>query len=513
LSLCFSAFEVTLSGVAGGEYLPLPRSKALRWRGFPLLLPLGGCPTSFANFAHEQQCPPETEETPLLAPLTPRGVDDIVRVVMQTLELEFQRHRLPNGLRILTLEDHSHPIVSYQVHFATGSRNERSGITGISHLFEHMMFRGSRELGPEEFARIIQANGGTLNAFTTFDNTTYFENLPAEKLELAIRLEAERLENIRLNQETLDTEREVVRSERKLRIVNSPFGLLIEELFAIAFEQHPYRWPVIGWDHDLMHLTVNDCLDYYSRGYAPNKAVVVIIGDVITEKALAMVEKYYGHLTSKDHLETVPSGERSQRGERRSIYKKVAQLEAFFAGFHVPGIKDTDIFPLLALSHILSHGKSSRFYRRFVKIGKAVDARFEAETPPFWPMDPGLLQVYAIAAPGVKIGALENEIWESITEIKEGKFEEEELAKAKKGLEASFIMGLQSIFFKGLAAGLYEIKAGDCKMLTTLMGYYKKVNKADVQKVAQKYLSKDNRTVVTLEPITTQENEQLGPVE
>ena len=432
---------------------------------------------------------------------------------MEQITLDFQRDQLANGLTILTLEDPSHPIVTYQVHFATGSRNERPGITGISHLFEHMMFRGSKELGPEEFARIIQANGGTLNAFTTIDNTSYFENLPADKLALAIRLEAERLETLSLNQESLDTEREVVRSERKLRTVNSPFGLLLEQLFAIAFDQHPYQWPVIGWDTDLRRLTLDECRKYYQRGYAPNNAVVVIVGDFKREEALTLVDKYYSHLKPHAPGESPPAQERPQRGERRSLYKKVSQLEAFFAGFHCPGITDPDVFPLLALAYICSHGKSSRFYRRFVNTGKAVDAQVEVDPPPFWSMDPGLLQVYAIAAPQVQLGELEQEIWEAVEEIKHGAFDEEELAKAKRGLVASFIMGLQSIFFKGLAGGLYEIKAGDCAMVNTVLDRCEGITTQDVQRVAQRYLSEDNRTVVTLQPISSEENEILEPVE
>jgi len=432
---------------------------------------------------------------------------------MEKISLDFQRDKLANGLKIVTLEDHSHPIVTYQVHFATGSRNERPGITGISHLFEHMMFRGSEELGPEEFGRIIQANGGTLNAFTTIDNTSYFENLPADKLPLAIRLEAERLETLRLNQENLDTEREVVRSERKLRSVNSPFGLLMEQLFAIAFDQHPYQWPVIGWDTDLKRLTLDECLEYYQRGYAPNNAVVVIVGDFKRKEAIALVDTYYGHLKPQTAAEPPPTQERPQRGERRAFYKKVSQLEAFFAGFHCPGITDPDVFPLLALAHILSHGKSSRFYMRFVKTGKAVDVQVEVDPPPFWSMDPGLLQVYAIAAPGVQLGELEQEIWGAIEEIKHGAFDEEELAKAKRGLVASFIMGMQSIFFQGLAGGLYEIKAGDCGMVNTVLDRCEGITTQDVQRVTQQCLNEDNRTVVTLQPITPEENERLEPVE
>lgn len=432
---------------------------------------------------------------------------------MHDLALSFERHQLANGLRVLTLEDHSHPILSYQVHFVTGSRNEMPGITGISHLFEHMMFRGSKELGPEEFSRVIQANGATLNAFTTADHTTYFENLPSDKLELVIRLEAERLENLRLTQDNLDTEREVVRSERKLRTVNSPFGLLMEQLFSIAFDQHPYQWPVIGWDHDLRRMTLEDCKEYFQRGYAPNNAIITIVGDCDTDQAVALVEKYYGHLKPRIPPETIAAPESPQRGERRAVYKKVSQLEAFFAGFHVPGIDDPDIFPLLVLSHILSHGRSSRFYLRFVKTGKAVDAKVEADPPPFWTMDPGLMQVYAIAAPGTKIGDLERDIGQAIEEIKQGQFEEEELLKAKKGLEASFIMGLQANFFKGLAVGIYELKTGDGGMVNSVLAGYKGVTREDVQRVAQTYLNNDSKTVVTLQPVTPDEHERLGPLE
>jgi zinc protease len=437
----------------------------------------------------------------------------MVKAIMRKILLDFQRVTLSNGLKVLTLEDRSHPVVTYQVHFATGSRNERPGITGISHLFEHMMFRGSKELGPEEFARIIQANGGALNAFTTTDNTSYFENLPPDKLELAIRLEAERLENLRLNQESLDTEREVVRSERKLRTVNSPFGLLLEQVFAIAFDQHPYQWPVIGWDHDLRRLALEDCLDYYRRGYAVNNAVAIIVGDFEKERALMWVEQYYGHLKPQPSAELHVAKEQPQRGERRSSYKKVSHVEAFFAGFHCPGIQDPDVFPLLAMSHVFSHGKSSRFYRRFIKTGKAVEAQVEVDPPPYWPMDPGLLQVYAIAAPGVLIGDLEQEVWEAIEEIKEGRFDEGEISKARRGLAASFIMGLQSVFFKGLAGGLYEIKTGDCSMVNTVLESVEGVTAEDVKRVARRYLVEDNRTVVTLKPITPEENERLEPVE
>lgn len=237
------------------------------------------------------------------------GKNELIRL------LEFKEFRLANGLHLLVGEVHSLPIVSYQVHFAAGSRYERPGITGITHLFEHMMFKGTKELGPEEFSRMIQANGGTLNAFTTTDNTSYYEKLPADRLELAVRLEVDRLQNLQITPESLEPEREVVRSERKLRSVNTPFGLLIEQLYALAYEQHPYRWPVIGWDHDLKNLTLEDCLEYYRTYYAPNNAVVVIVGDVSADEALKTVDRFYGPLPSPPHPRQIITPEKAQRGK------------------------------------------------------------------------------------------------------------------------------------------------------------------------------------------------------
>ncbi len=423
---------------------------------------------------------------------------------------EFTTYKLANGLQILIGEDHSLPTVSYQVHFAAGSRYERPGLTGISHLFEHMMFKGTKEVGPEEFSRIIQAHGGTLNAFTTTDNTSYYENLPAAQLELAARLEADRLQNLQITQETLETEREVVRSERKLRAVNTPFGLLIEQLFALAYEKHPYRWPVIGWDHDLKNLTLVDCLEYYRLFYAPNNAVVVIVGDVSAEQACRIVEKYYGRIPPQSLPRLVIPPEDAQRGEKRAIFKKVAQVSAFFSGFHVPGINHPDLFALEILCAVLSAGRSSRFFEKFEKPGQAVEVKAEVGSPPFFPMDPGLLQIYAIASPDTSIDVLEAEIWQEVENLKKEVISPEELAKAKKQVRSAFLRNLQTIFFKGLLAGLYQIKTGNFKQIYELLSAYEEINPADIQRVARKYLNAENRTVVTLVPVSQREHETLG---
>lgn len=426
---------------------------------------------------------------------------------------EFIEHRLANGLCVLAGQVSSLPILSYQVHFAAGSRYERPGITGISHLFEHMMFKGTREVGPEEFSRIIQANGGTLNAFTTTDNTSYYENLPADKLELAVRLEADRLENLRLTQETFDPEREVVRSERKLRSVNSPFGLIIEQLFSLAYEQHPYRWPVIGWDDDLKNLTLDDCREYFRVYYAPNNAAVVVIGDVSPDEVFKTVEKYYHHIPSQPSPRLTITPERSQRGEKRAIFKKVSQVAAFFAGYHIPGITHSDLFPLQILCTALSMGRSSRFFERFEKPGKAVEVQAEIGYPPFFSMDPGLLQIYVIAAPTTCPDALEKEVWEEVEKLRQEPLSPEELSKVKKQVRSSHLQALQTLFFQGLLAGIYQVRAGDFRIPYSISTSYETVTSDDILRVARKYLRPENRTVVVLRPVSQQEHEELGEME
>ncbi len=427
--------------------------------------------------------------------------------------LDFRRFRMSNGLRVLVLEDHTLPIVSFQVHFAAGSRHERPGITGISHLFEHMMFRGTKKLGPEEFSKIIQARGGVVNAFTTQDHTTYFENVPREALELVVELEAHRLKELQITAESLATEREVVRSERKMRIANSPFGAVLEELFALAYQRHPYRWPIIGWDHDIKRVTLEECKEYFRLYYAPNNAVVVIAGDVGVEEALSLLQRHYGDIPPQSIPEEVVEPEPPQRGERRAVFKKVAQLEAFFSGFHVPGIVHEDVAALLALTHILSSGRSSRLWRRFVKTGKAAEAGVMLDPPPFWPKDPGLMVVYAVAAPGVDIRELEEEVWREVEEIKSGRFEEGEVEKARKGLRAAFIRRLQTLFFRGLLGGIYEIKTGGFEGAWKFASSLEEVTPEGIQEVARRYLHEDNRTVVTLKPVSPEENERLGLIQ
>jgi predicted Zn-dependent peptidase len=427
-------------------------------------------------------------------------------------EINMTQFILDNGLTVLVLPDHRLPIVSLQIHYKVGSRHESPGITGISHLFEHLMFRGTETLGPEEFSRILQAKGGEINAFTTRDHTSYFENLPAEHLELGLKLEADRLLNLKLNEETFAPERQVVISERKLRSVDSPFGLVEEQLFATAYTQHPYNWPVIGWDQDLQRLTLNDCLAYYRDHYHPGRMTVVVAGDVAPEAARELVQKYFGGIPPGP-CRDVQVQEPPQRGERRAVIKKVSQVEALFAGFHIVGLDHPDLYPLTLLSIILSGGRASRFYQEFVRPGKAVELSVELAPLPFSSQDPDLMVVAAVAAPGNPIAQLEQEIWAGLERVRSEGVAPAELGRAHKLVRSQAVRSLAHNFFRGLLAGLFHLKSGDARGANQILNSFEAVTAADILRVAQTYLREDNRTVVVLKPVTPEESEALGPLQ
>ncbi|MGA1867454.1 MAG: M16 family metallopeptidase [bacterium] len=426
------------------------------------------------------------------------------------MKFNVTHHRLSNGLLILCVEDHASPAISYQVHIAAGTRNEKPGIIGISHLFEHLMFRGSKELKPEEISRIIQAHGGSINAFTSKDNTSFFENLPADKLELAVRLEAERLEYLQLTQENLDVEREVVRDERKLRIVNSPYGLVDEQLYLAAFDQHPYQWPISGFDSNLVSITLDECLAFYRRHYAPNNCIVVIVGDIHTEKALGLVEKYYGHLAPQTPPEDVRCIEHPQRGEKRVLFKKVSMVEGLFAGFHIPGMQQEESIALIALSNILSSGKSSRFYRKFIQPGRVIELGTNAGFPPFISRDPGLFELVALAPLNTNMESLEHEVYAEIERIQEDGPSDDEVKKAKKQIKSAMVRSVQTQMNKGLIVGIGQIRSGMSLYLDYFLEKLSSLSCATIQEVAARYLRDDNRTVVMLVPVTEKESAELG---
>jgi len=410
---------------------------------------------------------------------------------------DIQEHYLDNGLRILTWEDHSAPVISYQVWFHVGSINERPGITGISHLFEHMMFKGSKKYGPEEHANIVKAQGGRLNAFTSEDMTVYFENISSDKLELVIALEAEREANLAITDDNLASEREVVKEERRMRVDNRIFGDMMEQLKANAFLAHPYQWNVVGWMSDLNAITLEDCKEYHRIHYAPNNATVIIAGDFDTDDAIDLIEKYYGKIPAQEPPEEVRTIEPVQRGERRIFIHREAQLPMLLAGYHIPEINNEDIPALQVASSILSDGESSRIYRKMVyEDQSALNAGGSADPS----QDPYLFYAYCSMNIGHDLSEGEETLFGLIEGWADNPPSDEELDKVINQAEADFILGMQTDMNKAYNLGYYQTVTGDWHNMLDEVKKLREVTSEKVVEVAQKYLTPDNRTTIILVP-------------
>jgi predicted Zn-dependent peptidase len=316
---------------------------------------------------------------------------------------------------------------------------------------------------------------------------------------MAIDLEADRQSNLLLTEENLTSEREVVRNERLVRTVNTPYGLARELLLSQAYQRHPYRWPVVGWDPDLLALSLEDCQAYFRTYYAASNTTVVIVGDFRHAEALQRVQDAYGHLPARPAPPPVVTLEDPQRGERRAIYRKTLEAPALFAAFHVPAAAHPDTAPLLLLAGILSGGRSSRFHRRFVRSGRAGMVRTDIGSS-FLNQDPSLFHLDVVANPGDSLPALEAEVWEEVDRLLQGGVEMDEVRRAARQLLADLVLRNQAAFSRGLQLGLYQIRAGDWRFPGRLAAALAVVSAADVERVARTYLQADSRTVVSVLP-------------
>src|SRR4051812_34700474 len=284
-----------------------------------------------------------------------------------------EERSLPNGLQIRLLQDRSLPVATLYSFFRVGSRNERPGITGISHLFEHMMFNGAKRYGPKEFDEVLESRGGRSNAYTSTDLTVYHEDFASEALEQVIDLESDRMESLRISPKILESEREVVKEERRARVDNDIMGMLDEELGTLVYKAHPYRWPVIGWMGDINNIKKEDCQAYFRTFYAPNNATVYLVGDFEPKAALALIKKYYGDIKPGPEAEPVIDSEPEQKGERRSVLRHPAQAPSLMIGFRGPPGKDDDTLVLDVIQYALTVGEGSRLTRELV-YGKKLAA-------------------------------------------------------------------------------------------------------------------------------------------
>ncbi len=413
-------------------------------------------------------------------------------------DLKVTEKVLTNGLKVLLKEEHKAPVVTFQVWYRVGSRNEKLGKTGMSHLLEHMMFKGTTKYGPKTFSQTVQRNGGNDNAFTGKDYTAYFETFAADRVDISLDLESDRMQSLLLDPKEFKSEREVVKEERRMRTDDDPTATMVEEMTAAAFIAHPYEWPVIGWMADINNITRDDLYSHYRTYYAPNNATIIVVGDFNTKTLLPKIEKYFGGIPRGPAVPGVGAVEPPQLGERRIVVKKQAELPAVFAGYHTPDLKDKDSFALEVLQGILSSGKSSRLYRSLVYEKQL--ALYAGGDYDNIANDPNLFYLYAGVMPGKTTDEVEKALYLEIEKFKTTPVTDEELQKAKNQVEAAFIMGQDSVFYQAMLLGQYETVAS-WRLLEKYVDNIRAVTKEDIMRVAQAYFSEDNRTVGILIPI------------
>lgn len=409
---------------------------------------------------------------------------------------------LPNGLKVILLENHRAPLVTFQVWYRVGSRNEEWGKTGLSHMLEHMMFKGTKKVGPEEFAKIIQENGGDSNAFTSSDFTAYFENLSTDRVQVAMDLEADRMQNLILRDEDFRTEKMVVMEERRMRTEDDPGSYLDEQMHATAFQVQPYHWPTIGWMRDIEHFTLDDLNNYYQTFYNPANAFLVVVGDFKKEDLLPKIEKAFGSHAKGTAPNREKDKESPQTGERRVYVKKEAQLPTIIMGYHAPNLRDQDGYVLEVIASILSGGKSSRLYEDLVRKKQLV---LEADADnPLESHDSGLFSISAQGFPGKDIAEAEKALNEHIERLQDEPVGERELQKAKNQLESAFLFAQDSLFYQGMLLARNEISLS-WKAIDDYIPSIRKVTPEDIKRVAKRYLKPDNRTVAILIPLPAKE--------
>ena len=405
---------------------------------------------------------------------------------------------LPNGLKVLLKEEHKSPVVTFQIWYRVGARNERLGKTGLSHVLEHMMFKGSKKYGPKQFSQVVQRNGGNDNAFTSKDYTAYFENFAADRLEIAMDLESDRMQNLLLDPKDFLSERDAVKEERRMRYEDDPTNTMVEQMMATAFAAHPYQWPVIGWMADIGNLTRDDLYQHYRTYYAPNNATIVVVGDIDQKKVLTLVQKYFGNIPRGPEVPKVGAAEPKQLGEKRIVVKQEAELPAIYAGYKVPTIKHPDAYALNVLQGILASGKSSRLYKSLVyekQIALYAGGDYEDVSA-----DPHLFYVYAGVMPGKSTDEVEKALYAEIERLKNEPVADEELQKAKNQAEASFVMSQDSVFYQAMLLGQFETIA-EWRIYARYLDNIRAVKKEDIQRVAREYFTEDNRTVGILVPV------------
>jgi zinc protease len=406
-------------------------------------------------------------------------------------------HKLDNGLKVLLVEDHNIPSVALYTFFRVGSRNERPGLTGVSHFIEHMMFNGTPQVGPGEFDRRMEFRGGSNNAFTSEDMTGYTDWFPPAALEAMIEMEADRIQGLALVPEVFESERGVIASERRLGVENDNDAILNENVRATAIMAHPYHWDVIGWMSDILSWRRDEVMAYYRTYYAPGNAILIVVGDIDPAKTLGLIQKYYGPVKASAAPPPVSTVEPPQMGTKTVIVRKEAQAPSFLAVWHAPSAKDADYLPLAILAKPLLEGESSRLYRRLVREEElAIDVGGGIQET----IDPLLFSIDVKPRPGADLDKIDRIIEEELAKVKAEGITPQEYAKAMNIIRNDFYMSLQTISGKAGQLGSTELLYGDFARLFTVMDDYAAVKIDRVKAAAGKYFTDNNKTVGKLIP-------------
>jgi zinc protease len=410
--------------------------------------------------------------------------------------------KLENGMKIIVREDHRAPVVVSQVWYRIGSIDEFNGTTGVAHVLEHMMFKGTKDVPAGEFSKSIAAAGGRDNAFTNRDYTTYFQQLRNDKLELSLKMEADRMANLNFSDEDFARELRVVMEERRLRTEDKAQARLYEQLMATAFSAHPYRKPVIGWMNDLESLKPDDARAWYKRWYAPNNATLVIVGDVKAEEVFDLARKYFGPIPAKQLPERKPQDEPEQQGIKRITVKAPSQLPYLIMAYHAPTIRDLDRewepYALEVLMGVLDGGESARLNKDIVRerrIASNVGAGYDAVD-----RGPSLIILNGTPSEGKTPADLEAALREQLEKIKTDGVTPEELERVKSQVIAGQVFGLDSMFGQAMQIGNTEISGFSWRDRDKMLEKLKQVTAKQVQEVAKKYIQDDHLTVAVLDP-------------
>ncbi|MFW6379530.1 MAG: M16 family metallopeptidase [Guyparkeria sp.] len=408
---------------------------------------------------------------------------------------------LDNGLKVLVLPDDRAPVVTHQIWYKVGSVDEPGGITGIAHMFEHMMFKGTENLGPGEFSDIVARLGGEENAFTGRDFTAYFQTLAADELETMMRWEADRMANLRIDPEEFSREKEVVKEEWRSRMRDNPNARLSQLLYATAFTSSGYHHPIIGWKTDIDAYTVEDLEHWYQSHYAPNNATLIVVGDVEPETVFKLADRHYGAVEQRDLAPAKPREEMEQHGLKRANLVIPAKLPRLSMGYKAPSLVTAEdsrtAYTLAVIAGILAGDSGARLHNELVRAGKlsSADAGYNLNA-----RETTLFTVNAVPRDDQSLDAVEALLLEQIERLKEEPVDEDELDRIKAQVAASDVYQRDSLFYQGMKLGVYETIGLDYRLADRFVEGVRAVTAEDVRTVAREYFRDDGLTIATLEP-------------